>query len=921
MGDMLMKKQRQFSVLKIKSSRIKDSKYNITSITPEDARKHKELIELGDNQILKLIRRVNNKEVDFDILDSLIEKRNSIKNLKSNANNANDIDKIQRKIDKLTFIPEYIAVKIENDKHYDRMYKKGFKINNKNYVRLSCSASQARVDTVIFVEENTYKKVFKILCNGIDFKQEIVPSKFNAYFGLYSTSIYEVTEPRVCVIKDYETEIYRPIDFITEFSDGDIVERKNDVAIGCNYWDGMGIISPRMSKQWAKDLEVSYIPSNFIIRNSWVKGMVCTFDFHKFAREIAKKDYITDIYGVTYNIDEIDIILTESQFKLNKFYKSWQEWLENTQKNKLCWGVSRVAPQFDNEYMLTNYQFIQTLDLNEEEIKELAQPTIEWINSILNNYDLYATLFMSGGFRNEETVKDMLGYTENPYTQAILYNPDMIKDKYIRKKIYNNIQNKIKKAMIGKILVRGNFQMMIADPYGLCEHAFGMNIKGLLKEGQHYSDFWNKRNVKKVDAMRSPLTHYSEHNILNLQNTEEMKEWYKYITTGIIFNTFGLDCVQHADSDFDGDIVATTDNPYFLKGVMNEFVPITYKKKTALKDKITNENLYIADKNSFHSTIGTITNYSTSMYALLPLFDKSSNEYKELQRRLKILRKEQGSAIDHAKGILTKPFPKEWINYNRINDDDTEEIKNKKEFNNRILAEKKPYFMYYLYNNSKKLYNKFKNETNIYSKINFGISIDELLKKENKTKEESEYYELYKKRNPLNESNCVMNILCRYIEKVNEEEFKLFKENDKDYLLDLMYNKNYPIKQNKLKKIETLYEEYIKDKRMDISENKGLAGESANDNDYSRYENVAQYYLNRALRICSNQQELANYAIELDYKINDKTNKDFTWKVCKEGLIQNIKENNGNKVIVPILDDKGEIEYLGHRYSRKEVLV
>lgn len=915
-----MKKQRQFSVLKMNSSRIKESKYNINSITPEDARKHKELIELGDNQILKIIRRVNKKEVDFKKLDELIQKREMLKQEPSSTSNANEIDKIQTKINKITFIPEYIAIKMENDKHYDRMYNKGLKINNKKYVRLSCSASQARLDTVIFVEEKTYKKIFKILSNGIDFKQEIVPSKFNAYFGLYSTSIYEVTEPKVCVIKDYETEIYRPIDYITEFDEGDIVERKEDIPIGCNYWDGMGIISPRMARQWAKDLEVSYLPANFIIRNSWPKGMVCTFDFHKFAREKANKNIITDIYGVTYDINDIDIILTESQFKLNKFYKSWQEWEENTHKNQLCWGVSRVAPQFDNEYMLTNYQFIQTLNLNKEQIKELIKPTLDWFDGILNNFDLYSTLFMSGGFRNEDAAKTMLEYTENPYTQAILYNPEMIKDSYIQKKIYGNIQKKIRQAMIGKILVRGNFQMMIADPYGLCEHAFGMDIKGLLKEGQHYSNFWNKKGVKEVDAMRSPLTHYSEHNILDLQNTEEMREWYKYITTGIIFNTFGLDCVQHADSDFDGDIVATTDNKYFLEGVRREFVPITYQKKTAQKSKITNDGLYLADKQAFHSTIGSITNRSTSMYALLPLFDKDSDEYKELDRRLKILRKEQGSAIDHAKGILTKPFPKEWITYNKLPKEITnEEMIKKNDFNNRIIAEKKPYFMYHLYKNSKKIYNKFRNETNTYSQINFGCTIDELLNKKNKNKQEEDYCKLYHKRNPLNESECVMNILCRMIENVNETRFKKFNKNNEEYLIELMLNPNYPIKKNKLKKIEGLYKEYIKDKRIDIKEMNGLSGEDANDNEYSGYDNIADYYLNRALRICSNEQELANYAIELDYKIHNKLNKDFTWRVCKKGVLQNIKENNGNKIIIPMLDDKGEIEYLGHRYTRKEI--
>lgn len=913
-----MKKQRQFSVLKFNSSRLKESKYKIEGVTPDEARKHNELIELGDNQILKVIRRVLKREVDFNDIDNLIEEREAIKKLPSNQENKNNIDKIQTKIDKYTFIPEYVAVKIDKDSHYDAIDSKGFWVNGKKYVRISCSASQARVDTVIFTDEKTYKKIFKILCNGIDFKQEIVPSKFNAYFGLYSTSTYEVTEPRVCVIKDYETKIYRPIEWITERPEGDTVERRDDIAVGCNYWDGMGIISPKMAKQWAKDLEVSYLPSNFIIRSSWVKGMVCTFDFHKFAREKASTNKITDIYGVEYDINEIDIILTESQFKLNKFYKSWQHWLENTHKNKLDWGVSRVSPQMDSEYMLTNYQFIQTLNLDKNEIEELAKPTIDWLKNILNNKDMYAALFMSGGFRNKKSVKKMLEYTENPYTQAILYNPEMIKDGYIQKKIYDSIQKKIKKAMIGKILVRGNFQMMIADPYGLCEHAFGMEIKGLLKEGEHYSYFWNKRDIKTVDAMRSPLTHYSEHNLLNLQNNTEIEEWYKYIKTGIIFNTFGLDCVLHADSDFDGDIVATTDNPYFIKGVRNEFAPITYEKKTADKAKVEKEILFMADKNAFHSTIGTITNYSTSMYAMLPMFRKDSKEYIELDRRLKILRKEQGSAIDHAKGILTNPFPKHWITYNKITEEDkrpeNKEHREIKEFNNKIVADRKPYFMYHLYSNSRKAYNKFRNETNTYSRVNFGLTIDELLSKDNKNKEELDYCNYYSKMNPLNESDCVMNILCRYIERLNSEELKNTNKGNEEYLLGLMINKEFKIKNSIMKRIDELYLQFTKDKRKSITDNESLDDKG----NPTIYNNITDYYYKLALKICSNDEELANYAIELDYNKYNKQNKDFTWKVCKNGVLKNIKNNNGNKVVVPILNVDGEINYLGNKYTKKE---
>ena len=90
---------------------------------------------------------------------------------------------------------------------------------------------------------------------------------------------------------------------------------------------------------------------------------------------------------------------------------------------------------------------------------------------------------------------------------------------------------------------------MVSDPYAFCEHMFGLEVKGLLNRNEHFSHYWNQRGVKEVAAMRAPLTWRSEVNLLNLQNNEETKEWYKYQTDTIIYNVFGVDCMLHAGSD------------------------------------------------------------------------------------------------------------------------------------------------------------------------------------------------------------------------------------------------------------------------------------------------------------------------------------------------------------------------------------
>lgn len=54
------------------------------------------------------------------------------------------------------------------------------------------------------------------------------------------------------------------------------------------------------------------------------------------------------------------------------------------------------------------------------------------------------------------------------------------------------------------------------------------------------------------------------------------------------------------------------------------------------------------DIRGLDTKVGQITNYSTSMLAMLPMFksEKQKLQYRELEKRLKLLRKMQGEEID-----------------------------------------------------------------------------------------------------------------------------------------------------------------------------------------------------------------------------------------------------------------------------------
>lgn len=532
----------------------KDMKYDI-----ETARKDLNLVSLADNQVFFFLRKIKKTPFDREKLDRLYKLRNDEKSLVKAKRNLSKIEKYQKQIDEMLFVPDIITIKMNSKKDYLDLTKHGFSINGIKFVRFVCTAAYLRRNVVGFINEKYFKQINEILMCGLDGKlKETNLGKFSAYYGLFMSAVNKVDTPRVCVIKDYESDLKdQMVDFIVTDSDGKrhIEERKKDMPM--NWFDGMGLISPNMARRWQENLELDYLPSGFIIRSAYLKGLVVPFDFHEFARDVAHTDKIVDAWGVEYDIEDIDVILTISQFKMWKAYDNWQEYLYYAEKYGHIWGVSRVNKKYDDEYVLTNYQYLQTLNLTKENICNLAQPTVDWINNIGTGNLEYVLLYLLGcqnGDIEDIDTDDVLNGVEMNFVKGIMLDPELLKDDYVKSQIYKTLKRKIKDAKIGRLWVRGNYAFQISDPYALCEWAFGMPVNGLVGSYKMYCNFWNSRaENKEILCCRSPLVHGSEHLLRELECTDKMKYWYKYLESGIVNSVHDMSVVHCSDSDYDGD--------------------------------------------------------------------------------------------------------------------------------------------------------------------------------------------------------------------------------------------------------------------------------------------------------------------------------------------------------------------------------
>ena len=545
--------QNSYYVYKIPSNIIE----NLQNYSFREALSDGNIVSIGDNLVLAKIREYYNNDRDHVSLYNQIQGiRKEIKKIKKESTSEINIKRVkmlQSQINTLLFVDDIINIKIISKKDYKNLGRNGFDLNGKHYVRFMVGSGQMRRNTVTFINETLFDYMQERLMCGLNGKiKSINLAKLSAYYALSFSSVLWVREPRVCIIKDFDTLIpNQKLNWIeeSETEGTNIKEITKDIKL--NSADGQGLISPEMAKLWAEDMHLNYTPCSFVIRTTFIKGNLVTFDFKEYAREYGIK-IIKDRYGVEHNIEEIDALISESQFKMAKYYSSWETYLSYHHEYNLRWGVARYNKKEDDKYVLTNYQYIQVLDLTPEEIKGLASYTIDWIKKICSGKLEYALAYNIGVKDQTISKQGLINSCGSTFTKAIVKNPNTLNDGFVQRKIYNSIKESIRQAKIGRLWVKGNYQFMISDPVAQCRSALGLSPDGIIPKNKVYSEFWNKKiEGEEIVCCRSPLTHYSEINPSKLFENEETKKWYKYIYSGVIYSIYDISVMKHADSDFD----------------------------------------------------------------------------------------------------------------------------------------------------------------------------------------------------------------------------------------------------------------------------------------------------------------------------------------------------------------------------------
>lgn len=927
-----MSKQQKLQqyIYKLDSSLLELKKWDL-KLPLEQARKMDGVVvALADSQILSWINEINCTQ-DYDV--KAREVKRQIKFLKKqeiSKENRLKIAELYRDLYKLQFREDYVCVVMKNGSHYKRA-NEGFAINGIRYKRLLCTTGGVKTSTVVYVSERIHSELKKRLSNNHNVDVPLVPAKYSAYEALAASGSNVVTWPMdehakipggTIVVKDVVTK------FLADVIDVDdsnypcepSVELKYNQEFENDASDGCGIMTVELAKRWNGELCGNY--DNPLcgcnLRNAFTKGMVFPFDIVRFAEEVngaseehPEKYLVEDVWGTKRDIRDANLILTESQLKLWNCYSSWEDYYNSCIEHKYTFRVAKTASDYNDmdEVRQLNYQFIAPLRLTQEDVKELIQPTVNEISDILGGDYRKTLVYLCGSKLNDENVM----YSD-VVARAIMLNPSLVGDDYIFNRVHRMIKRRITDAKIGVLDVRGNFQILSGDLYALAQSMFNLKVTGLLKSGEIYSKFWLERNVDEVLCYRAPMS--NEHSIVRQKicRDECAQDWFRYMESIAIVNAWDTMPAALNGFDFDGDLLFTTDNVALMRRQKN-LPALRCIQHKAKKEVVTEENLIQSNLNGFGSQIGQITNRCTSMTSLMANYSEDDEEYKVLKYRTQCMQAVQQAEIDKAKGIKTYPMQKSWymLNECRQNEEYTDEYNEKMAFYSKICAHKKPYFFGYNYSSLMKEYKETTNRAITNARQKFRTELSDMVfayeNGEEMPEEQRIFVERFMRSLKLDSSKSTCNMICWEVENTFDGKCNFAPEKVDIYSL---LRRDCEISPALLDKVVKLCKKSEQKRAIKCAIEFLLTQKtSENEDEY----HIVDYDISDILgEVCNNEEQLCDLLLDYCYQYNG--HKEILWKVCGETLFNRLMEQN--QLYYPTLDQNGEFEVQGKKYTMKQ---
>lgn len=264
-------------------------------------------------------------------------------------------------------------------------------------------------------------------------------------------------------------------------------------------------------------------------------------------------------------------------------------------------------------------------------------------------------------------------------------------------------------------------------------------------------------------------------------------------------------------------------------------------------------------------------------------------------------------------------MPPAWysIRENSIKPEDDEQTRKTKEFNMKIVAAVKPYFMIYVYPALKKKYDDYIKNNNLSAAIRFSKynihSIEDLQNYSPKTAAMSKFLECYDKYMPVGTNKCLVNRICWLFE--NEFAGYSMDKPEFDYTIlksDVEYSRA------SYNEILEIYHRYLD--HMDAFQRRAKIERIDSDSAALERERLFEVFKMECECVCPNEDELCDIVLDICY--HTERSKQFAWDVSGDVMLRNLMRRHNNIVSFPkMVEEDGEFEYGGKQFVMCEKVV
>lgn len=528
----------------------------------------------------------------------------------------------------------------------------GFLYKGEAYQYFTSSAGQIRQKKAVFIKKSVWKQIERTIMCGltidkINAKGGNNVNKHLAYLALSNSATDAWPDfdiDRCIVIDDFETNVPGTFDFVEE-SDYTITRKYGSVPI--MHTDGAGMVLP------------SLLTKNTMFRAPWIKGLLGVFDFRRFIDHNGCSPMIRDIYGKEHDVieEDIQIIFTRSQFKMYRYYESWDEYKAFFKEYHCLAGTCNTEEDRIRNAKI-NYQMLQTLtDVTEEEMELLASRSVRRITDVC---------------ASEKTMMEILGVTPynthmTAFQKAIKLYPSLLNDTYAKDVIREVKNSLLKKYRSGKLEINGKYTFLLPDFYAACEYWFEhiRTPSGLLAGQEVFCRLY--KQYGELDCLRSPHL-YKEHAIRSNAACREYTD-----RAGVLGEWFPTNAIYTSSHDFiskilqfdvDGDrslVVADKDFVRIAKRNMAGVAPLYYNMRKAGPTELNPQTIYAGLNAAFtHGNIGVYSNQIAKIWNSDVFLHGTGEEKQEAETCIKLLCMENNFCIDAAK-TLYMPARPQWF--------------------------------------------------------------------------------------------------------------------------------------------------------------------------------------------------------------------------------------------------------------------